>query len=208
MIVPAKPPLSLYLVRHGQTEWSLSGQHTGRTDIPLTAHGEDEARALMPWLRHIEFARVFTSPRQRARRTCELAGLGQQAEIEPDLAEWDYGDYEGKRSSDIRKGRPDWNVFRDGCPHGEMPAEISIRADRLFTHLCTMDGNVALFSHGEFGLALAARWIGLPVVEGQHFLLGTASLNIFSYNPTHPEARVITLWNATPALFASGKPRE
>jgi hypothetical protein len=119
--------LRLYLVRHGETEWSLSGQHTGRTDIPLTAHGEDEARKLGPCLWGIQFARVLTSPRQRARRTCEFAGLGSAAEIEPDLAEWDYGDYEGQRSVDIRKGRPDWNLFRDGCPRGETPAQVSDR---------------------------------------------------------------------------------
>ena len=195
--------LSLYLVRHGQTEWSLSGQHTGRTDIPLTARGEDEARALVPWLRHVQFGLVLTSPRQRARRTCELVGLGREADVEPDLAEWDYGDYEGKRSSDIRQERPDWNVFHDGCPHGEMPAQVSDRADRLIARLYAMNGNVALFSHGEFGRALAARWIGLPVIEGQHFLLGTASLNILSYNPAHPEVRVMALWNATPSMFAS-----
>ncbi|MEO8836175.1 MAG: histidine phosphatase family protein, partial [Caldimonas sp.] len=174
--------LSLYLLRHGQTEWSLSGRHTGSTDIPLTAHGEDEARALSPWLKHVQFALVLSSPLQRARRTSELVGLGRQAEIEPDLAEWDYGDYEGKRSAEIRLQRPGWNVFRDGCPHGEMPAQVSDRADRLIARLCTMNGNVALFSHGEFGLALAARWIGLPVVDGQHFLMSTASLNILSYN--------------------------
>ncbi len=198
-----KELLSLYLVRHGQTEWSLSGRHTGSTDIPLTPRGEDEARALIPWLNHVQFGLVLTSPRQRARRTCELVGLGREAEIEPNLAEWDYGDYEGERSSDIRQDRPAWNVFRDGCPHGEMPAQVSDRADRLIARLCTMNGNVALFSHGEFGLALAARWIGLPVVEGQHFLMGTASLNILSYNPSHPEVRVIALWNATPTMFAS-----
>ena len=199
-----KSLLSLYLVRHGQTAWSLSGQHTGRTDIPLTAYGEDEARGLMPWLARIRFSRVLTSPRQRARRTCELAGLGQRAEIEPDLAEWDYGDYEGMLSSDIRMGRPDWNAFRDGCPNGEMPAQVSARADRLIARLCTMDGNVALFSHGDFALVLVARWIGLPVAEGQHFSMGTASLSILSYNPAHPEVRVIALWNAAPALLLSG----
>ena len=164
----------IYLIRHGETEWSLSGQHTGRTDIPLTARGEDEARELGQRLRDIQFARVLTSPRQRARRTCELAGLGPVAEIEPDLAEWDYGDYEGQRSADIRKARPDWNLFRDGCPRGEMPAQISDRADRLIARLRVLDGNVALFSHGHFGRVLAARWIGLPVSEGQHFLLPTA----------------------------------
>jgi probable phosphoglycerate mutase len=196
-----KSRLSLYLIRHGQTEWSLSGQHTGSTDIPLTARGEDEARSLVPWLKRLRFSRVLTSPRQRARRTCELAGLGPQAEIDPDLAEWDYGDYEGKLSADIRVGRPKWSAFRDGCPNGEMPCQISTRADRLITHLRTMEGNIALFSHGEFGLVLVARWIGLSMIEGQHFLLGTASLSILSHNPAHPEVRVIALWNATPALL-------
>jgi broad specificity phosphatase PhoE len=202
-VTPApKTPLNLYLVRHGETAWSLSGQHTGTTDIPLTAHGEAEARALMPWLSKIRFGLVLTSPRQRARRTCELAGLGREAEVEPDLAEWDYGDYEGKLSSDIRKERPDWNIFRDGCPNGETPGQVSDRADRLIARVCAMNGNVALFSHGHFGLVLAARWIGLPVVEGQHFSLDTASLNILNHNPAHPEIRVIGLWNATPTKFA------
>ena len=196
-------PLSLYLVRHGQTEWSLSGQHTGSTDIPLTARGEDEARALIPWLRNVQFDLVLTSPRQRARRTCELVGLGRGAKIEPDLAEWDYGDYEGKRSVDIRKERPQWNVFQDGCPAGEMPAQVADRADRLIKRLAAMDGNIALFSHGEFGPALAARWIGLPVAEGRHLPLDTASLSILSYHPAHPQVRVLALWNATPARFSS-----
>jgi probable phosphoglycerate mutase len=198
--------VSLYLIRHGQTEWSLSGHHTGRTDIPLTVQGEDEARELKPWLTHRQFARVFTSPRQRAKRTCELAGLGSQAELEPDLAEWDYGDYEGKLSSDIHKQRPDWNVFRDGCPGGEMPADVVARADRLIARLCTMDGTIALFSHGQFGVALAARWIGLPVVAAQHFWLGTASLNVLGYNPAHPEIRVIGLWNATLEFLTGQRP--
>jgi broad specificity phosphatase PhoE len=121
---------------------------------------------------------VLTSPLQRAQRTCELVGLWPHAETDPDLAEWDYGDYEGQRSVDIDESRPGWNVFRHGCPHGEMPAQIADRADRVIARLCNMDGNVALFSHGEFGLALAARWIGLPVVEGQHFLIGNASIGV------------------------------
>ena len=191
--------LQLYLIRHGETEWSLSGQHTGRTDIPLTARGEDEARALGPCLRVIQFARVLTSPQQRARRTCELTGLEREIEIEPDLAEWDYGDYEGRRSVDIRKERPNWNVFRDGCPHGETPEQVSGRADRLIAHLRVLDGNVALFSHGQFGCSLAARWIGLPVTEAQHFSFGTASLSVLAYNPSHPEVRVIARWNTAPA---------
>jgi probable phosphoglycerate mutase len=203
------PRLSLYFIRHGQTAWTLSGQHTGRTDIPLTAEGENQARQLVPCLQHVQFTRIFTSPRQRARRTCTLAGLGARAETDPDLQEWDYGDYEGLLSLDIRRQRPGWDVFQDGCPDGEMPEQVAARADRLIAHLCTMDGKIALFSHGEFGLALAARWIGLPVNGGQHFLLGTASLSILSYNPDHPERRVIALWNASPAVspeFAAGLP--
>jgi len=169
--------LRLYVVRHGETEWSLTGQHTGSTDIALTARGEQQACELGPWLRDNRFARVLTSPRQRARRTCELAGLAATAAIEPDLAEWDYGDYEGLLSPDIRKGRPGWNVFRDGCPGGEMPALVSARADRLIAHLGTLDGDVALFTHGQFGGVLAARWIGLAVAEAQRFPLGTGSLS-------------------------------
>jgi broad specificity phosphatase PhoE len=195
--------LNLYLIRHGQTAWSLSGQHTGSTDVALTAQGEDEARALEPWIAQIQFSRVFTSPLQRARRTCALVGLGNAAEIEPDLAEWDYGDYEGKTSAEIRKDRPEWNVFQDGCPGGELPAQVCDRANRLIAHLCTMSGNVALFSHGHFAPALATRWILQPLVEANHLLLNTASLSILSYNPDHPQVRVIALWNATPRQFAS-----
>jgi len=189
-------PLCLYLVRHGETEWSLSGQHTGRTDLPLSARGEDEARGLVPRLREIRFSHVLSSPLQRARQTCELTGLGTMAAIEADLAEWDYGDYEGQRSVDIRMQRADWNIFRDGCPHGESPAQVSERADRLIAHLRALNGNVALFSHGQFGCVLAARWIGLPLVNAQHFALGTASLSILGDDPHHPEVAVIALWNA------------
>lgn len=190
------PPLRLYLIRHGETGWSLSTRHTGRTDLALTARGEDEARELAPRLREIRFAHVLTSPLERARRTCELAGLGAAAAIEADLAEWDYGDYEGQRSVDIRKQRPDWNIFRDGCPGGEMPAQVSARADRLIAHLRALAGNVALFSHGQFGCVLAARWIGLPLLEARHFALGTAALSILGHDPHHPEVAVIALWNA------------
>jgi probable phosphoglycerate mutase len=192
----------IYLVRHGETEWSLSGQHTGRTDIPLTPRGEEAAQELGQRLRNIQFARVLTSPRQRARRTCELAGLGPVAEIEPDLAEWDYGDYEGQRSADIRKGRPDWNLFRDGCPRGETPAQVSDRADRFIARLRVLDGNVALFSHGHFGRVLGARWIGLPVNEAQRLLLDTASLSILGYEHNHAESPVIALWNAGSGVTA------
>jgi broad specificity phosphatase PhoE len=188
----------LYFVRHGETEWSRSGQHTGNTDIPLTAHGEEQARGLAPWLRKISFTGVLTSPRQRARTTCTLAGLGGDAKIEPNLSEWNYGDYEGLRSEEIRAQRPDWTVFRDGCPNGESPAVISDRADLLIVRLLAMAGNVALFSHGQFGAVLAARWIGLPVIEGQHLALGPASLSILGNNPSHPDVRMVSLWNASP----------
>lgn len=186
----------LYLIRHGETAWSLSGQHTGRTDVPLTKQGEQDARKLAEPLRAVRFSRVFTSPRQRARRTCELVGLGAVAELEPDLAEWDYGDYEGQRSVDIRKGRPDWNLFQDGCPRGETPVQVSDRADRVIARLRALEGNIAIFSHGHFGRVLAARWIGLPVRQAQHFLLSTASLSILGYEHNLAEEPAIVLWNA------------
>jgi len=188
--------LRLYLIRHGETGWSRSGRHTGRTDIPLTPNGEDEARELGKHLRDISFAQVLTSPLRRAVQTCSLAGLDKNPEIEPDLAEWDYGDYEGQRSVDILEARPDWNVYRDGCPGGEMPAQVSARADRLISRLHKLDGNIALFAHGQFGSVLAARWIGLAVAEAEHFMLGTASLSILAFDPHHTGVPVIALWNA------------
>jgi len=188
--------LRLYLIRHGETGWSRSGRHTGRTDIPLTPSGEDEARELGKHLRDISFAQVLTSPLRRAVQTCSLAGLYKNPEIEPDLAEWDYGDYEGQRSVDILEARPDWNVYRDGCPGGEMPAQVSARADRLISRLLKLDGNIALFAHGQFGSVLAARWIGLAVAEAEHFMLGTASLSILAFDPHHAGVPVIALWNA------------
>ena len=191
-------PLKIFVIRHGETAWSLSGQHTGRTDIGLTTHGESEGRQLLPRLRDIPFSHVLTSQWQRARQTCALAGLESQAEIEPDLSEWNYGEYEGRRSVDIRKERPNWNVFQDGCPHGESPAQICDRADRLIKRLHTLGGNVALFSHGQFGRVLATRWIGLPVAAGQHFSLGVASLSILASDPAHPEVPVIERWNEMP----------
>ena len=195
-------PLRLYIIRHGETEWALTGQHTGRSDIALTAHGRDEARALKPWLAHISFDHVWMSPRQRARDTADLAGLGFAAQIEPDLAEWDYGDYEGRTSADIRRQRPDWSMFKDGCPNGESPDHVSDRADRLIERLSELGGNVALFSHGEFGRALSVRWIGLPFITGLHLSFGTASLSILTVKADEPEIRVIELWNAGPALSA------
>lgn len=191
--------MSVYLIRHGETAWSLSGQHTGRTDIPLTPAGEQEAQALGAALRGVRFTRVFTSPRIRARRTCELVGLPANAEIEPDLAEWDYGAYEGQRSDEIRGRRPGWNLFRDGAPQGESPADVAARADRVIARLRAEDGPVAVFSHGHFGRVLGARWIGLPVEEAQHLLLTTASLSILGYDHGRRDQPAIALWNASPA---------
>jgi probable phosphoglycerate mutase len=188
-------PLQVYYIRHGETDWSKSGQHTGRTDRPLTGQGEQNARNLAGRLASVGFAHVYTSPRQRARRTCELAGLGAGALIDVDLAEWDYGDYEGKRSEEILGGRPGWNLFKDGCPNGESPQQIAGRADRLISRLRLLEGNVALFSHGHFGRVLAVRWIGLPIAEGERFLLDTASVRILGFERGVLAAPAIRLWN-------------
>ena len=188
-------PLQLFLIRHGETRWSLSGRHTGRTDLPLTAHGEDEACALEPMLRAVPFSHVLTSPARRAQRTCALAGLGGSAKVEPDLAEWDYGEYEGRTSPGIHQGRPGWSVFRDGCPGGESVEAVTLRADRLIARGAAWRGNVALFSSGQFGCSLAARWIGLPVLQAQHLMLGTACVSVLACNPAHPGLRVIARWN-------------
>ena len=188
----------LYLIRHGETEWSLSRQHTGRTDIALTANGENEARMLGKSLSRISFAHILTSPRNRARQTCALMGLDAVAEIEPDLAEWEYGDFEGKRSTDIREVNPNWNIYRDGCPNGEEPEQIASRAERLIARVSTLQGNIALFTHGQFSGVLAMKWIELPIELAYHFPLDTASLSILSFDSTHPQLRVIALWNFTP----------
>lgn len=189
-------PLRLYLIRHGETEWSLSGQYSGRADISLTTHGEDEARKVGQRLRNIQFAHALTSPLQRAQQTCALAALGPTPKIEPDLAEWDNGDDEGRTSAEILKSRPDWNLFRDGSPKGETPPQISARADHLIAHLRTLDGNVALFSHSHFGRVLAARWIGLPIAKAQHFLLNTASVSVLCYEHERADQPAIALWNS------------
>jgi broad specificity phosphatase PhoE len=185
----------LFLVRHGETEWSLSGRHTGSTDIPLTERGEQDAKALGPWLHPVAFSAVLTSPRRRARRTCDLAGLAIAAEIDPDLAEWDYGDFEGLTSAEIFEKRPAWNLFRDGCPHGESPSQVSDRADRFLVRVRTLEGNVAVFSHGHFGRVLAARWIGSPASLGQRLFLATASLSILGHEHGSADEPVLELWN-------------
>ena len=185
----------IYLARHGETNWTISRQHTGRTDIPLTPRGEKNARQLGSRLAGVEFARVFTSPLQRARRTCELAGFGDRAQIDPDLVEMDYGRYEGRRTEDIRQETPDWDLFRDGCPGGESIAAITARVDRVIERLRGYRaGNTLLFTHMHFLRFLAVRWIGLPPIEGRRFLLSTASLGILGYDHTLDES-AIRLWN-------------
>jgi probable phosphoglycerate mutase len=198
-------PLQIYFMRHGETAWSASGQHTGLTDVPLTPHGEAMARALAPVLEGVAFSHVLASPRLRARATCELAGLGAGARIEPKLAEWDYGDYEGLRTAEIHALHPGWDIWEDGCPGGEMPADASSRADQLIGDLCALRGRVALFSHGQFGRVLAVRWIGLAATQGQHFAIDPASISILGFETDHAERRIISLWNAAASGGAHGK---
>jgi probable phosphoglycerate mutase len=186
----------VYLARHGETEWSASGQHTGRTDIPLTPRGEENARLLGQRLRGLHFAQVLTSPLQRARRTAELAGFAS-ATPDPELLEWNYGAYEGRRTADIRRERPGWELFRDGCPGGETAAQIGARADRVIARLRAVPGDVLLFAHGHIIRVLAARWLALPAADGRLFYCGTASLGILGYEHNNPEEPVITLWNDT-----------
>ena len=183
----------VYLLRHGETEWSLNGRHTGVTDIPLTENGRIAARLLKPILGKVTFTLVLTSPLQRARETCELAGLGQFANVEPDLIEWNYGEYEGLTTEQIRSTRPGWSVFRDGCPGGESPEQVGARADRVITKVRTAAGNVALFGHGHFTRVLAARWINLSANYGENFLLDTATLNVLGY---YRESPAFMIWNA------------
>jgi len=187
------PTGEVFLIRHGETEWSLSGQHTGSTDIPLTDHGEAVARLLAPVLADRDFSLVLCSPLQRARRTCELAGLAGQASIDPDLAEWNYGSYEGLTSSEIHGQNPGWLVFRDGCPDGESPAEVGERVDRVIRRVRENGGRVALFAHGHVFRVLVARWIELSPSHGAHFLLDTSTLTILSYYRGIP---AVKCWNA------------
>jgi probable phosphoglycerate mutase len=186
----------VYTARHGETAWSLSGQHTGLTDLPLTPRGEQNAQQLGKRLRGMEFARVFTSPLQRAAKTCELAGFGIRAEVLPDLVEWNYGEYEGRTTAAIHAGRPAWMLFHDGCPGGESPQEVGARADRVVSVVRHAGGNVLLFSSGHFLRVLAARWLGLSADTGKYLLLSTASLSILGYEHNLSEP-VIRLWNDT-----------
>lgn len=193
-------PLPLvYLARHGETAWSLSGQHTGRTDLPLTERGEAQARSLGKRLRGSTFAAVLTSPSQRAVRTCELAGFGAMAEIAPDLAEWDYGDYEGRRTAEILTERPDWRLFRDGAPGGELPDQVGARAERVIARLRAVHGDVLIVSSGHISRVVAARWLGLPPSGMRYFVLGTASLSLLGYEHDLDDP-VTRLWNDTSHL--------
>ena len=187
----------VYLARHGETALTLSGQYTGFTDLPLTERGERNARRLEERLGGLTLVKVFTSPLQRARRTCELAGFGAVAEIDEDLVEWNYGDYEGRHSTDVHRERPDWELFRDGCPGGESPAQAAARADRVVSRVRAVLGDVLLFSSGHFIRVLATRWIGLEVtVNAKRFMLSTASLSAVGYE-NELSRPVIRLWNDT-----------
>ena len=186
----------VYLARHGETAWSLSGQHTGLTDLPLTERGERAAGSLGGRLRGLHLAAVYTSPLQRAARTCGLAGFGAVAQTDPDLVEWDYGQYEGRRTAEIQQDRPGWLVFRDGCPGGETPDQVAARADRAIGRVRAAAGDVLVFSSGHFLRVFAARWLGLAPEAGRYFLLDTASLSVLTYehNTSRPAVR---LWNDT-----------
>lgn len=192
MTTPRLP--SIYIVRHGETEWSLTGKHTGLTDLPLTAQGEQNARLLAARLRDIEFARVFTSPLLRASQTCQLAGFGKSPEVDGDLVEWDYGDYEGLTTVAIREARSDWQLFRDGCPGGESLAQVASRADRVVQRLRTIGADTLLFSSGHFLRVLGARWCGLSPQSARSLALSTASLSVLGYEHSLAEP-VIRLWN-------------
>jgi probable phosphoglycerate mutase len=185
---------TVYLARHGETAWSISGQHTGLSDLPLTERGERNARRLGERLKGLTFTKVLTSPLQRAARTCELAGFGRVSLVEPDLLEWNYGDYEGRRTDEIHAERPEWQLFRDGCPRGETPEQVGGRADHVLWQIRVVQGDVLLFSSGHFLRVLAARWLGLEPGAGRFFLLSTASLSALSYehNLSQPAIR---LWD-------------
>ena len=187
----------VYLARHGETAWTISGQHTGLTDLPLTERGERTARRLGERLKGLKFANVLTSPLQRAARTCELAGFKSVAEVERDLVEWDYGEYEGRRTAEIRAERPGWELFRDGAPGGESPKQVSERADRIVRRVRAVSGDVLIFTSGHFMRVLAVRWLGLePTVNCKFFMLSTASLSALGYE--HDLSRpVVRLWNET-----------
>ncbi len=192
----------VYLARHGETAWTVTGQHTGLTDLPLTERGERNARKLGERLRGMSFAKVFTSPLRRAMRTCELAGFGSVAEIDPDLVEWNYGQYEGRLTVDILRERPDWQLFRDGCPGGESPLQVAARADRVAERLREVKGDILVFSSGHFLRVLATRWIGIEPINGRALMLSTASLSTLSYENSLSQP-AIRSWNDTHHLLTS-----
>jgi probable phosphoglycerate mutase len=195
------PHPTIWLARHGETEWSLSGQHTGLTDLPLTLHGEELAQKLAARLKGMEFAKVFTSPLQRARRTCEITGFGHRAEIMPELVEWNYGDYEGVKTHDIHKTNPGWDLFRDGCPNGESVEQVTARASRVIARLREVGGDVLCFSSGHILRSIAGCWLGLGAAGGRFFLLGTTSLSALNYDHNLQEP-AIRQWNETGYLNA------
>src|SRR5438552_1292379 len=186
----------IYLARHGETAWSVTGQHTGVTDLPLTERGERNAKRLRERLAGSVFAKVLTSPLQRAARTCELAGFGAVAEVDRDLVEWNYGDYEGLRTAEIHAKRPDWQLFRDGCPDGELPNQVGVRADRIMSRVRAIKGDMLIFSSGHFLRVLGARWLGLEPAAGRFFTLSTASVSVLGYENNLSQS-VIRLWNDT-----------
>jgi broad specificity phosphatase PhoE len=192
----------IYLARHGETQWSLSGQHTGLTDLPLTERGEENARALRKRLSGLNFGKVFTSPLQRATRTCELAGFGAVAEVDRNLLEWDYGQYEGLTTAQIHAARPDWQLFRDGCPGGESPEQVGARAEAMVDRVRHLGTNALLFSSGHFLRVFAARWLALEPVAGKYLLLSTASVSAVSYE-NNLSGPVIRLWNDARHVKAS-----
>jgi broad specificity phosphatase PhoE len=183
----------IVLVRHGATEWSVSGKHTGRTDLPLSDEGRRSAEGLRAPLGAWTFARVFTSPLRRAQETCRLAGFGDVAEARDDLQEWDYGAYEGRTLTEIHIERPDWLLWRDGAPGGESPADVGARADRVLAEVRTVDGDVLMFAHGHVLRVLTARWLGLPAGDGRLFALDTARLSVLGYEGG---SFVMLRWNA------------
>ena len=183
---------TIYLIRHGETEWAKSGQHTGRTDIPLTDAGREQAGFLLPIFDDVKFSRILSSPLQRALETAKLSGLSSHVELEKDLLEWDYGEYEGLTTKQIRARAPGWSVWTHSCPNGETIEQVTQRADRVVALLRSIEGNVAIFSHGHFLRVLVSRWIGLPADHGSRFLLGTSTLSILEYENELP---VIKTWN-------------
>ena len=193
----------LWLIRHGETEWSRSGAHTGRSDLPLTEAGREEARAIAGCLGGHRFALVLTSPLQRARETCELAGYGSAAQSEPNLAEWNYGEYEGLTTSQIKTKNPSWSLWDDGVPNGETIEQVAARAEAVIERATQVNGDVALFAHGHILRILTARWLGLPARDARLFALGTASLSSLGYER---ETRVITRWNLSCGRPIDGPP--